>query len=104
MTCNVPRFSQRKCRGVMESFWAISILPMLLTSQVVQTFVNKLDYAWMVVEQTFTGQVTEGQVSEVEYIFQHSTAVELKLREWANPKHPGFQALPLQFVAQHGFL
>lgn len=77
---------------------------MLLTSQVVQTFVNKLDYAWMVIEQTFTGQVTERQVSEVEYICQHSTAVELKLREWANPKHPGFQALPPQFVAQHAFL
>ena len=41
---------------------------MLLTSQVVQAFVNKLGNAWMVVEQTFTGAVTEGQVSEVEYI------------------------------------
>lgn len=42
---------------------------MLLTSQAAQAFVSKLDYAWMVVEQTFTGPlVTEGQVSEVESV------------------------------------
>lgn len=40
---------------------------MLFICQVVQTFVCKLDHAWMVVEQTFTGAVTGGQVSEVEY-------------------------------------
>lgn len=64
---------------------------MLLTSQVVQTFVSKLDSAWMAVEQTFTGPVTEGQVSEVEYVCIHSTAVKLKVREWTNPKHPAFE-------------
>lgn len=74
---------------------------MLLTSQVVQAFRSKLDYAWMVVEQTFTRPFTEGQVSEVEY---STSTVKLKVREWTNPKHPAFQALPLQFVSQHASL
>lgn len=64
---------------------------MLLTSQVVQTFVSKLDHAWMAVGQTLTGPAPEGQVSVVEFSCIHSSAVKLKVREWKNPEHPAFK-------------
>lgn len=47
---------------------------MLLTFQMVQIF-------WTMVGSRATGPVTEGQVSEVEYICVHITAVKLKVRK-----------------------
>lgn len=92
MLCPSSVPEEEKC-DVTEWLQTISVLLMPpFAAQMIQTFVSKLDYAWMVAGQTFTG-TAHRRTSRWSGIYLHTQhpAVKLKVREWTNPKWPAFQ-------------